>query len=29
MDHSSVNQIILDILTVFMALGALDKITHG
>lgn len=29
MDHSSVNQIILDILTVFMALGALDKITQG
>ena len=29
MDHSSVNQILLNILTVFMALGALDKITQG
>ena len=29
MDHTSFNQIIIDILVIFMVLGAFDKITHG
>ena len=29
MDHSNISQIIIDILIVFMILGAIDKITRG
>jgi len=29
MDHTSLNQIIIDILVIFMILGGIDRVTHG